>query len=61
MSQTRAFPYGVAFARAGADRLKVDAMHLTPEGYRLVAEEVVRILGELGVLPVVEDQPCVPA
>ena len=48
-------------ARAGADRLKVDAMHLTPEGYRLVAEEVVRILGDLGVLPVVEEQPCVPA
>ena len=48
-------------ARAGADRLKVDAMHLTPDGYRLVAEEVVRILGDLGVLPAIEDQPCVPA
>jgi lysophospholipase L1-like esterase len=48
-------------ARSGADRLKVDAMHLTPEGYRLVAEEVVRILGDLGILPVVEEQSCVPA
>jgi hypothetical protein len=35
-------------ARAGADRLKVDAIHLTAEGYRLVAEEVVRILEDLG-------------
>ena len=43
-------------ARAGADRLKVDAMHLTPEGYRLVAEEVARILVDLGVLPAVEEQ-----
>jgi hypothetical protein len=48
-------------ARSGADRLKVDAMHLTPEGYRLVAEEVVRVLGDLGVLPVVEEESCVPA
>lgn len=48
-------------ARSGADRLKVDGMHLTPEGYRLVAEEVVRMLGELGVLPVVEEEACVPA
>lgn len=48
-------------ARAGADRLKVDAMHLTADGYRLVAEEVVRILGDVGVLPAAEDQPCVPA
>lgn len=35
-------------ARAGADRLKVDANHLHPEGSRLVAEEVVRVLAELG-------------
>jgi hypothetical protein len=32
----------------GADRLKVDLFHLTAEGWRLVAEEVVRILGERG-------------
>jgi len=37
-------------ARHGADRLKIDAMHLTPDGYRLVAREVVRILDDLGVL-----------
>ena len=37
-------------ARAGADRLKVDAMHLAPEAYRLIAEEVVRVLEELDVL-----------
>ncbi len=37
-------------ARAGADRLKVDAIHLTADGYRLVAEEVVRILVDLGVI-----------
>jgi lysophospholipase L1-like esterase len=37
-------------ARAGADRLKVDAMHLEPEAYRLIAEEVVRVMTDLGVL-----------
>ena len=37
-------------ARAGADRLKVDAMHLAPEGYRLIAEEVVRVLEDLDVI-----------
>jgi hypothetical protein len=37
-------------ARAGADRLKVDAMHLKPMAYRLIAEEVVRVLEDLGVL-----------
>jgi hypothetical protein len=35
-------------ARAGAERLKVDALHLTAEGCRLVAAEVVRILDDLG-------------
>jgi hypothetical protein len=34
-------------ACAGADRVKVDLPHLTAEGWRLVAEEVVRILEEL--------------
>jgi len=37
-------------ARGGADRLKVDAMHLAPEGYEAVANEVVRILSDLGTL-----------
>lgn len=36
-------------ARAGADRLKLDTFHLTADGYRLVAEEVVRVLADLGV------------
>jgi hypothetical protein len=36
-------------ARAGADQYKLDAIHLNPEGYALVAGEVVRILDELGV------------
>jgi hypothetical protein len=35
-------------ACAGADRLKVDLLHLTAEGWRLVAEEVARILDERG-------------
>jgi hypothetical protein len=34
----------------GADTMKLDAFHLTPQAYRLVAEEVVRILDDLGVL-----------
>lgn len=37
-------------ARHGADALKIDAMHLTPKGYELVAKEVVRILDDLGLL-----------
>jgi lysophospholipase L1-like esterase len=36
-------------ARYGADALKIDAMHLTPEGYKLVAQEVVRVLDDLGL------------
>jgi hypothetical protein len=35
-------------ARGGADRLKFDAMHLTADGCRLVAEEVVRVLADHG-------------
>ena len=35
-------------ARGGSDRLKLDTAHLTPDGYRLVAEEVARILDDLG-------------
>jgi hypothetical protein len=37
-------------ARKGADALKLDMMHLTPEGNQLIAEEVVRVLADLGVL-----------
>lgn len=36
-------------AQHGAARLKLDAVHLNPEGYALMAEEVARILGDLGV------------
>ena len=36
-------------ACAGADRLKVDLPHLNAEGWRLVAEEVVRVLEERSV------------
>jgi hypothetical protein len=35
-------------AGAGAERLKVDMVHIKAEGLRLVAEEVVRILEERG-------------
>ena len=48
-------------ARAGADRLKLDALHLTAEGYRLVAEEVVRVLEDLGLLQAEEATQCAPA
>jgi lysophospholipase L1-like esterase len=37
-------------ARHGADALKLDAVHLKPQGYSLVAKEVVRVLDDLGVL-----------
>lgn len=37
-------------ARKGADELKLDTLHFTPPAYRLVAEEVVRVLADLGVL-----------
>jgi hypothetical protein len=36
-------------ARAGADRTKVDAVHLTGEGYGLVAADVMDTLEELGL------------
>lgn len=36
-------------ARGGADRLKLDALHLNAEGCRLVAEEAVRVMDDLGV------------
>ncbi len=37
-------------ARGGADRMKYDSIHLTGEGCRAVAEEVVRVLDDLGLL-----------
>ncbi len=48
-------------ARAGADRLKVDAMHLTPEAYRLIAEEVVRVLEDPGMLEQPDEGGTAPA
>jgi hypothetical protein len=47
-------------ARAGADRLKLDVMHLAPEGYRLIAEEVVRVLEDLAVFESMEEPKCAP-
>ncbi|HZC17598.1 MAG TPA: SGNH/GDSL hydrolase family protein [Caulobacteraceae bacterium] len=41
-------------ARGGADRLKLDALHFTAEGCRLVAGEVVRVLEDLGLFQAVE-------
>jgi hypothetical protein len=35
-------------ACAGAERIKIDLFHFTAEGWRLIAEEVVRILEERG-------------
>jgi GDSL-like Lipase/Acylhydrolase family len=45
-------------AGAGADRVKIDAVHLNADGCRLVAEEVVRILEDVGVLKVAEGAAC---
>jgi hypothetical protein len=46
--------------RAGADEFKIDAMHLTPDGYRLIAEEVVRVLADLGIISMLEEPTCAP-
>jgi hypothetical protein len=46
--------------RAGADNYKIDAMHLTPDGYRIVAEEVVRVLHDLGVITMLQESTCEP-
>lgn len=43
-------------ACAGAERIKVDLFHLTGEGWRLVAEEVVRILQERGCFDAAENR-----
>jgi hypothetical protein len=45
-------------ARAGADRLKLDAFHLNAEGCRAVAEEVVRILDDHGAFAAREAARC---
>lgn len=45
-------------ARAGADRLKLDAVHLTADGCRLVAAEVARVLEDLGCLSPAELSRC---
>ncbi|MDE8349755.1 MAG: SGNH/GDSL hydrolase family protein [Acidocella sp.] len=37
-------------ARSGVDRVKLNALHVTPEGYELVAREVVRVLDDLGLI-----------
>ena len=36
-------------ARHGADRLKLDTVHLTPEGYEEVTKEAVRVMDDIGV------------
>jgi hypothetical protein len=46
--------------RAGADSYKIDAMHLTPDGYRLVANEVVRVLEDLGLVELSQEGVCTP-
>lgn len=38
-------------ARAGADRVKLDTLHLSEDGCSLVAHEVVRVLADIGCLP----------
>jgi hypothetical protein len=45
-------------ARAGADRAKLATVHLTAEGCRLVAEEVVCVLDELGCFTPAERERC---
>lgn len=45
-------------ARHGADRLKLDAVRLNADGARLVAEEVARILDDLGLFRPAERAGC---
>jgi hypothetical protein len=45
-------------ARGGADALKVDAMHLMPAGYQLVAAEVARVLADYGLLTEMPEAEC---
>lgn len=44
-------------ASVGARRLKLDVNHFTAEGYRLIAEEVVRILEDRGCFDVAASSP----
>lgn len=48
-------------ARAGADANKLDAVHLMPAAYRLIAEEVVRVLTDLGILEAMPEVECAVA
>ncbi len=48
-------------ARAGAQTHKLDAVHLTPTGYRLIGEEVVRVLADLGILEARAEVACAAA
>ncbi len=48
-------------ARAGAEAHKLDAVHLMPTGYRLIAEEVVRVLTDLGILEAKPEVACAAA
>ncbi|HUL10848.1 MAG TPA: hypothetical protein VLU73_01575 [Methylococcaceae bacterium] len=48
-------------ARVGADAHKLDAVHLMPTGYRLIAEEVVRVLTDLGILEAKSEVACAAA
>ncbi len=36
-------------ARSGVDKMKLNALHITPEAHELVAREVVRVLDDLGL------------
>jgi hypothetical protein len=48
------------FASDGADALKLDAVQLKPQGYSLVAKEVVSVLAEFDVLDKANHGPRVP-
>ena len=43
-------------ARHGTDRLKLDTVHLTPEGYEQVAHETARVLDDIGVFDSVRNK-----
>jgi hypothetical protein len=45
-------------ARVGADRVKLDAVHLNAAGCRLVTEEVIKILEDVGTVAAAETQIC---
>ncbi|WP_242402414.1 SGNH/GDSL hydrolase family protein [Komagataeibacter kakiaceti] len=43
-------------ARHGTDRLKLDTVHLTPEGYEKVTRETARVLDDIGVFDSVRNR-----